>query len=949
LGWQLQYWNGASWVNFANAQIDHVLEELSSVGGQEEFVFNLPNTAANRTLVQTLPHVQCLFGGTMIFPLCNLDAVVGQIQYSPSAIQVTAYNAVYVKLSQASQTITKVYNAAPANSILTDICTASGVTAGTCPTFAVSVTFNNANCFKAAQSLAQACGLDYWADAGGFNIGTRDSTVQTLGWCSGNSKRSLDYSKTVDYVVVNGVNPSGTAIQGTAGTSGGSTATFTEKKACDQATLNNLAAFKLQKLNNPSNGNSLECLIPQVAAWHPGQYVSANRPDLDLVGSYIIQRITKNAVACTVEVDAAMPQMDVDALEQDDYSGPSGDLSSYPTLPSTQTPSSLVLQGLIGLYHLWEGNGTFAQDSAPNTTPNNGTITNGSWVQGPLSSVLSFGGNGYVDCTNGADVTLGGSNSKFSLGCWFSPAALIDQAPLMGKANQSILQLSGTAGAIRFGVYIGGAWTYVTSPAGAVTMNGRCFAMGVYDGAKLWLYVSDPSGVSQLLTYSQAQTGSLAASSADLILGGVGYQGVISECMVWSRALGAQEVQELFFRPLVRVVNLSQIGLYLTYGSSVKPRYAVAPTYLLGSLVQGGNVVVSSATGTMNSYEAGYTVLSLLQYGGSTYQSLCQAVLDLWATLQNSDGSWYQQYNPYSPYSVVVQTSEGTDGNLKVDSDAALLAWAMSAYDQQTGGTRYKTKVQAALSFLRQLQYAHTVAHSTNLLANIILDGATDTTALMADCAECLLSSKHAMDAYGSTLQTSAGYSVQQFSNDLYYSLCVSGWRGISALYFDTSYPYGQNTNVPFNYQEKISYTQALCSWAVYEFAKSNYQTVGDFSGGICEPCLDYITSVTRGGWGGEYYCPYTAASGQTQDEYAGYSALMCIAAQKVNSTKYVTLVSGLQSFLKWLTLPDGRVCDVADVTGKLWRSKIASGSTVIEGGFLVLPIALALLAGAGT
>ena len=929
--------------------MDHVLEELSCVGGQEELVFALPNTAANREILQALPYVQCLFGGARIYPLSDLGAVVGQLKYSPSTIEVTAYNAVYVKLKQASQTITHVYNSAAANVILGDICSAAGVTAGSCPTFPVSITFNNANCFKAAQSLAQACGLDYWGDSDGLNIGTRDSTVHTLGSCSGNSRRSLDYSKTVDCVVVNGVDSSGLAIQGTAGTPGGCTAVFTEKKACDAATLNNVAAFKLQKLNNPSNGNSLECLITEVAAWHPGQYVSADRADLDLVGSFIIERITKNVVACTVEVDAAMPQMDVDALEQADFSGSGGDLGSYPADPSTQTPSTLVLQGLVGLYHLWEGQGTFAQDSAPNTTPNNGTVTNGAWVQGPLSDVLRFSGDGYVDCTNGVDVSEGGSNSDFSVGGWFSPTALVDHAPLLGKDGQFLLELSGTAGAIRFGVYVGGNWVYVTSPSGAVAANGRCFAMGVYDGAKLTLYVSNPQGVSQLQTYTQAQTGSLAQSTAKLYLAGSGFEGVISECMVWSRALAAQEVQELFFRPLVRVVNLSQIGLYLAYGSSVKSQYTVTPNYLLSSLVLNGEAVVSSATGTMNSYEAGYTVLALLQFGGSTYRGLCQGILDLWASLQNGDGSWYQQYNPYSPYSVVAQTSEGTDGDLKVDSGAALLAWAMSTYDEATSGTRYKTHVQSALSFLRQLQYAHTVAHSTNLLANLILDGTTDTTALLADCAECLLSAKHAMDAYGVNLQTSAGYNVQTFANDLYYSVCVAGWRGSQALYFDTSYPYEQNTNLPFNYQEKISYTQALCSWAVYEFAKSSYQTVGDFSGGICEPCLDYIVSVTRGSWGGEYYCPYTGAEGQGQEEYAGYSALMCIAAQKVNAAKYGSLTAGLQSFLRWLALPDGRLCDAVDVTGKLWRSRIASGSTTAEGGFLVLPIALALLAGAGT
>jgi len=48
---QPQYWNGGAWVNFPNSQLDHILEELSSVGGQEEWVFLLPNTAANRAIV----------------------------------------------------------------------------------------------------------------------------------------------------------------------------------------------------------------------------------------------------------------------------------------------------------------------------------------------------------------------------------------------------------------------------------------------------------------------------------------------------------------------------------------------------------------------------------------------------------------------------------------------------------------------------------------------------------------------------------------------------------------------------------------------------------------------------------------------------------------------------------------------------------------------------------
>ena len=263
MGWLFQYWNGSAWVNFANAQVDHILEELSSVGGQEELVFDLLNTPANRSIVQAKPFVQALFGGVVIFPLASQNAIVAGFQYTPTTIEVTAYNYVFVQLSQASNTVTQIYTNTAVGTIAAYICGLAGVTVGSMPSLNVSIKFTNANCFKALQDLAKACGCEYWADGSGFNIGTRDSTIQSLGYVGSNSRRGLDYSKQVDQVIVNGVDASGVAIQGSAG-SPGAIATFTEKKISDVATLNSLAAFKLQTLNNPSNGNSLECLISKL-------------------------------------------------------------------------------------------------------------------------------------------------------------------------------------------------------------------------------------------------------------------------------------------------------------------------------------------------------------------------------------------------------------------------------------------------------------------------------------------------------------------------------------------------------------------------------------------------------------------------------------------------------------------------------------------------------------
>jgi hypothetical protein len=109
------------------------------------------------------------------------------------------------------------------------------------------------------------------------------------------------------------------------------------------------------------------------------------------------------------------------------------------------------------------------------------------------------------------------------------------------------------------------------------------------------------------------------------------------------------------------------------------------------------------------------------------------------------------------------------------------LAWAMSNLDEVTSGTKYQANVRLALQFLRDLQYAHTVAHGSSLISNLVYEGTIDTIALAADCAECLLAMTAAMDAYGESLTTSGGYSVKTMANDLYYSLCVVAWQGSSA------------------------------------------------------------------------------------------------------------------------------------------------------------------------
>jgi hypothetical protein len=393
---------------------------------------------------------------------------------------------------------------------------------------------------------------------------------------------------------------------------------------------------------------------------------------------------------------------------------------------------------------------------------------------------------------------------------------------------------------------------------------------------------------------------------------------------------------------------MTRIKPNLVSGAAVKSANNLVTTYLKNSCILPPAVAVAAPTGNMNSYEGGYIARALIFKNGTGERDLAKAVLDEFAELQNADGSWYQQYNPYlnaaGLHDKVTTIGGEYSGDLKVDSGAALLAWAMSDYDKIGTTTIYKTYVQKALQFLRDLQYAHTVAHGTGLISNMVYEGTTDTIALAADCAECLLAMTAAMDAYGDTLLTSGGYSVKTMANDVYYSLCTSSWQGDAGRYYATSYPIGEQTEIPFTYKEKISYTAALCAWAVFVFTGSGYRTVGDYSA-QAEKALDFINTVTAGQWGGQLYCPYTGLADETQDEFSGYTALMLIAVNVVNATKYAQIITKGVGLLRWMALADGRLYDSVKSTGELVVSSLSS--SVEAYGFLSLDMAQALLAGA--
>jgi hypothetical protein len=338
-----------------------------------------------------------------------------------------------------------------------------------------------------------------------------------------------------------------------------------------------------------------------------------------------------------------------------------------------------------------------------------------------------------------------------------------------------------------------------------------------------------------------------------------------------------------------------------------KPYDPLVTTYIKEACIIPPWTTVAAPTGMMVSYEGGYMLRALIYKGNSDEIAWAKNCLDIWKWNQNADGSWYQQYYPYSSDHVTHKKFE----DRKVDSGAALLAHAMADYDASVGpgSVVYKTEVRKAMQFLYDAQAAFYAAYGKKLISNQKIAGAWQNLAYTADCSECLLSMLAALNQYGTDLTTSGGNSVKTMANDLYEAMALTLWLGVNFLYYMTEYPASGAA-------QRISYTQALCSQAIHAWYNSAHNTKPNYTDQALL-ALDYIISVTMGLHGGFLAVPFTGAAGQTRSEYAVYTAFMVIAMKEVDAARYVNQINRGIHFIRACSLRHGEVFDSVSETGR--------------------------------
>ncbi len=226
------------------------------------------------------------------------------------------------------------------------------------------------------------------------------------------------------------------------------------------------------------------------------------------------------------------------------------------------------------MYHLNEGDGTVAKDSAPNETPNDGEITElnvGSfWTDGviPGTKVLSF-------TANGGHVNVGAlydpsGHDHMSFGGWFTPRddSGEDATYIFYRSSQFYLRYDGANHRIAAGLNVGAQQYEIFSPVGSCLEDSRNFVMVVYDGSTLKMYHAQLKAPTVLAEASVS--GNVDACASDVLFAETA-DIVISEFMLWTRALGAQEVQELYFFPLIRLVRKGAAATAWTLAIDASP------------------------------------------------------------------------------------------------------------------------------------------------------------------------------------------------------------------------------------------------------------------------------------------------------------------------------------------------------------------------------------------
>jgi hypothetical protein len=198
-----------------------------------------------------------------------------------------------------------------------------------------------------------------------------------------------------------------------------------------------------------------------------------------------------------------------------------------------------------GSWHFDEGSGTIAFDSSGNN--NNGTLVNGpAWVDGKFGKALSFDGvDDYVSIPNSPSINLG--TDDFTLVAWIKAAISQPTYP------QILSKRSTTNDGFLFGLWFNGklymqiqGTNYPTATGPDLRDNNWHHVVAVRSGSTVTYYIDGANKGSFTSTASMSSTHALWIGRDEPAPSTTPFNGLIDEVLIYKRALGEEEISDLY-------------------------------------------------------------------------------------------------------------------------------------------------------------------------------------------------------------------------------------------------------------------------------------------------------------------------------------------------------------------------------------------------------------------
>ncbi len=212
-----------------------------------------------------------------------------------------------------------------------------------------------------------------------------------------------------------------------------------------------------------------------------------------------------------------------------------------PVLPITitdSTPSTPVINGLIGQWAFDEGQGITVTDTSGNNL--HGTITGATWVDGKFGNALNFDGNDSVKISHN---TLLDSTNAMTIEAWINPSTTTGGQKILSKSpypNNDYSMTRETNNRVKVSMKIGGVVQSAYSSANAAPAGTWTHVVGTYDGVYMKLFINGKQ------VNSFKVNGKIGVHAQPLMLGSNGtseyYKGMLDGLSIYNRALTADEI-----------------------------------------------------------------------------------------------------------------------------------------------------------------------------------------------------------------------------------------------------------------------------------------------------------------------------------------------------------------------------------------------------------------------